>query len=87
MKRLPSHQQQRENAFGRSCATLRKRMHDPITLEQFLQVAVQCADALEAAHGSGLVHRDIKPERAPGHQRAGYSALGAGRTRSQSRAS
>ena len=26
MKRLPSHQQQRENAFGRSCVALRKKM-------------------------------------------------------------
>src|SRR6266481_1670761 len=43
--------------------TLRQRLeHGPMQLSEAVDVAIQVASALAAAHQAGIVHRDIKPE-------------------------
>src|SRR5215469_3728621 len=42
--------------------TLAKRLEQgPLPLEQVLRFGAQIADALDKAHRSGVVHRDLKP--------------------------
>jgi len=42
--------------------TLRQRLKKPLSISKFLEIAVECAEALAAAHRGGVLHHDIKPE-------------------------
>ena len=41
--------------------SLRERIRKPVTIAEFLHIAIQCCIGLQAAHQRRILHRDIKP--------------------------